>query len=80
MLFNYPVSFGTTAREQLQDAREEIKNIQETIITLVAQRDKAMDDAAYFEKEKEEWRNRAKYFFEEYCSWRDKYKELLEKP
>ena len=49
-------------REDLQDCREEIRNMQEEIDILVAERDEAMDKANYFETEMEHWRNAARYW------------------
>ena len=58
----YKLSIGNFLREELQEHRETIYEMQQTIDDLVSQRDEAMDQAAHFETEMENWRNAAKYW------------------
>ena len=70
MSFQYQCSIGNYLREELQEHRETISEMQKTIDDLVFQRDQAMDQAAHFETEYENWRNAAKY-------WQVRYEEEI---
>ena len=62
MTFQYPCSVGNSLREELQDARETISEMQKTIDDLVFQRDEAMNDIQELLPQYEYWRRRAEYF------------------
>ena len=51
MSFQYQCSVGNYLREEVQQARETISEMQKTIDDLVFQRDDAMDKADYYERE-----------------------------
>ena len=58
----YQLSVGNLLREQLQEARETISEMQLEINNLVSQRDQAMDDIKELLPQYEYWRKRAEYF------------------
>ena len=58
----YQLSVGNLLREQLQDARETISEMQKTIDDLVFQRDQAMDDLKELLPQYETYRRRAEYW------------------
>ena len=62
MSFQYKCSVGNYLREELQEHRETISEMQKTIDDLVFQRDQAMDDIAELLPQYEYWRRRAEYF------------------
>ena len=61
MSFQYPCSVGNYLREELQDARETIFEMQKTIDDLVAQRDQAMDDIENLMLKYEKYRQMEEY-------------------
>ena len=58
----YQLTIGNLLREQLQDARETISEMQLEIDNLVSQRDQAMDDIEELLPQYEYWRKIAEYF------------------
>ena len=58
----YQLSVGNTLREQLQDARETITEMQKSIDELVFQRDQAMDDIQDLLLLYKQWRRKAEYW------------------
>ena len=58
----YQLSVGNLLREDLQEARETISEMQKEINKLVQQRDDAMDDFQELLPQYEYWRNLATYW------------------
>ena len=58
----YQIPVGNYLREQLQDARETISEMQKTIDELVSQRDDAMNDIQELLPQYETYRRRAEYW------------------
>ena len=68
----YQLSVGNYLREQLQDARETISEMQKEIDKLVFQRDETMNDFQELLPQYEIWRRRAEY-------WQARYDEEINK-
>ena len=66
----YQLSVGNLLREQLQEARETISEMQKTIDDLVFQRDEAMNDLQELLPQYETYRRRAEY-------WQERYEEEI---
>ena len=62
MSFQYPCSVGNYLREELQEHREAVFEMQKTIDDLVFQRDQAMEDIQELLSQYEIWRRRAEYW------------------
>ena len=58
----YQLSIGNYLREELQEARETISEMQKTIDDLVSQRDQAMDDIEELLPQYEHYRRLAEYW------------------
>ena len=61
MSFQYPCSVGNYLREELQEHRETISEMQKTIDDLVFQRDQAMDDLKELLPQYEYYRRQAEF-------------------
>ena len=62
MSFQYKLTIGNYLREEVQDARETISEMQKTIDDLVFQRDQAMDDIKELLPQYEYYRRAAEYW------------------